>query len=83
MKLTQNHINTIVDLHNELRAKEQAANMQEMIWDPQLAAFAQAGSDACGGHRIAELHGKKYGENIANAWDGRWTSPNPKDMYYV
>jgi hypothetical protein len=82
MELTQKHIDTIINMHNKLRASERAANMQEMIWDSQVAAFAQAGSDTCGGHRIAALRTKRYGENIANSWNGRWTSPNSEDMYY-
>lgn len=82
MKLTKKHINSIIQLHNKLRAGERAANMQEMMWDQKVAAFAQAGSDTCGGHRIHALHAKGYGENIANSWHGRWVSPNPGDMYY-
>jgi len=40
-------MSTIVDLHNALRAREGADNMQLMTWDPYLASLATTWAAGC------------------------------------
>lgn len=78
MKLTQKEIDAIVNLHNKFRAGELAANMQEMIWDPKLAGFAQEGSDNCDMAHRRDLRG--FGENIHGAWNSEWRSAKSEHL---
>ncbi|KAL3990523.1 Cysteine-rich secretory family protein [Acanthocheilonema viteae] len=59
----------IITIHNELRAREPASNMQELVWDQRLADLAYGHAKKCDAwHRSAyERHGHGYsyiGENI-------------------
>ncbi len=37
----------LIDVHNELRASEPATNMQELVWDEQLAILARGHAASC------------------------------------
>jgi len=59
--VTEDEMKTILDIHNKYRARiaqgqerqgtpgpqPQAANMQELVWDPELATIAQMHADQC------------------------------------
>ena len=79
MTLAQGDMNTAINLHNTLRASETAANMLQMNWDPQAAAFAQQGANLCTVNHRADLGG--YGENIAAETGMFPYPPGPTDLY--
>ncbi|EJW88971.1 hypothetical protein WUBG_00121 [Wuchereria bancrofti] len=59
----------IIAIHNQLRAREPASNMQELVWDQRLADLAYGHAKRCDAwHRSAyerQGHGYSYiGENI-------------------
>ncbi|VDO44887.1 unnamed protein product, partial [Brugia timori] len=37
----------IIAVHNQLRAREPASNMQELVWDQQLADLAYGHAKRC------------------------------------
>lgn len=80
----------IVDDHNYKRSQEPAANMQEMVYSPTLAKFAQEWANKCNfDHRSIEsrkLPGfESIGENLAASTDTNLSADqiiNATSMWY-
>jgi hypothetical protein len=94
--LTQDQIDDIVDLHNELRRQEGASNMEQLTWNSALAHTAQKWSDRCNFEHGQEsfdeqqVGHKQLGQNMWAHTDTTYTVKTgvqawydeKKDFYY-
>jgi len=64
-KLTAQQIQDTLDIHNQIRGKEQGSNILKLVWSDEIASVAQTLADTCSGkHGMqSDCSGQGIGQN--------------------